>query len=48
MSVGICVFMVLRSTVLLAVCRVCFRKECNAMFIAVDKSFRSGEAKWCN
>ena len=43
MSGGVCVFVVL-----LAVCRVCFRKECNAVFIAVDKVFKSGEAKWCN
>ena len=43
MSVGICVLVVF-----LAACKVCFRKECNAMFIAVDNAVRSGDAKGCN
>ena len=43
MSVGVGVLMVC-----LAVCKMCLRKECNAVFIAVDRAFKSGEAKWCN
>ena len=40
MSVGICVLMAL-----LAACKVCFKKECNTVFIAVDKTVRSVDAK---
>ena len=40
MSVGVGVLMVR-----LAVCKMCLRKECNAVFIAVDKAVRSGDVK---
>ena len=39
MSVGMCV-----SVALLTACKVCFKKECNAVFIAIDKVVRSGDA----
>ena len=39
MSVGVCV-----SGVFLAACKVCFRKECSALFIAMDRVVRSGDS----